>query len=202
MWDAWEMVGKRLRKAPDELRARLARRRSLMYRRPLRAFCLAVRAGDLRITPWRAAIVPEHAMKKRAHGGRMIAHQVRLDARRLRELCAPVRIEPAREPLFNVAKRLGCRHSALQAMRRNGSLPVRYFKMAWRRGKATPMVYTPHALDPGAYAKERPDPIWRHLWELHAESTAVSLAHLAGLLRPIISPIRKAFHADNASGQG
>src|SRR5688572_23626459 len=58
MWEAWERVGPKLRRDADEVKARLARRRGRMYQRPLRAFCLAVRASDRRINGMRAGIVP------------------------------------------------------------------------------------------------------------------------------------------------
>lgn len=46
MWEAWERVWPKLKGDADELKARLGRRRSRMYLRPLRAFCLAVRVEE------------------------------------------------------------------------------------------------------------------------------------------------------------
>ena len=170
--DAWAKVGPMLRDDPDELKARLARRRSRMYLRPLRAFCLAVRASDLRINLARAIIVPEHAMDLGSewHPGRMIEHKVYLDKRVLREICRPVEIEPPGEPWYDVAKRLGCSPMGLRALRLNGTLRVHYIQgLSGRRGPATPLVYTPEALDPSALGKRGPDPIWGCFWRYHAQ---------------------------------
>jgi hypothetical protein len=48
---AWARVRPILQSDPDELAARLARRRSQLLLRPPRAWCLAVRAADRRLNP-------------------------------------------------------------------------------------------------------------------------------------------------------
>src|SRR5882672_4856268 len=49
--EAWEKLGPRIMGDPEELARRLARRRMGILTRPVRAWCLAVRASDTRITP-------------------------------------------------------------------------------------------------------------------------------------------------------
>src|SRR5688572_10319244 len=109
---AWRTVREQLRDKPDEVRRRLNRGRELWRKRPPRAWCLAVRAADARITPGTARCVPEHAAYPREAMGRegrtsYQPHTVTLDLELLRTLCAPVRIHQWGEPQGEVAKRLG-----------------------------------------------------------------------------------------------
>lgn len=169
MWEAWEKVRPVLEGNPDELKARLARRRSRMYLRPLRAFCLAVRASDRRMTPGNTIMVPEDG----AWPGRVDLwreHEVTLDKRLLVELCRPVTLRPPGELVEDVARLLGMDPCSLAYLRKNGTLEVHYVKgLCGRRGKPVPLVYTPEMLDPSAWGKGRPDPIWGGLWMYHAE---------------------------------
>src|SRR5947207_12729928 len=91
--DAWAEIGRRLKSDPLELAKRLARRRMKTLRRPLRAWCLAVRASDTRITPMSAAIVPEDAAYP-GHPELYREHEVTLNAQLLRKLCRPVELSP------------------------------------------------------------------------------------------------------------
>ena len=69
---------------PDELRARLARRRRVRFSQPVREWCITVRANDRRIGGRGAAVVPEHAVAV------VRAHEVRLEKRGLMWLCRPI----------------------------------------------------------------------------------------------------------------
>jgi len=60
--EAWLRVRNEILTDPDELRRRLARRRMKSLTRPPRAWCVAIRASDRRITPAHWVIAPEHAM--------------------------------------------------------------------------------------------------------------------------------------------
>src|SRR2546423_13650399 len=60
--EAWEKLGPKIMQDPDELAKRLARRRLNILTRPIRPWCLALRASDTRITPAHWVIVPEHAL--------------------------------------------------------------------------------------------------------------------------------------------
>src|SRR5687768_6549527 len=89
---AWKRVEPMLKGDEGELTKRLARRRGREFTRPQRAWCLAVRASDLRINAWRVPIVPEDAMdlRCREHPGRVVAHEVTLRTKELRWICRPV----------------------------------------------------------------------------------------------------------------
>src|SRR5436305_295800 len=84
--EAWERVIPGVLADPAELAARLARRRSVYGQKPPRAWCLAVRASDRRMTAWDTAMAPEDGARRR------VRHEVVLDAEALRRLCGPVRI--------------------------------------------------------------------------------------------------------------
>ncbi|HEV8379069.1 MAG TPA: hypothetical protein VGP99_09480 [Tepidisphaeraceae bacterium] len=60
--DAWVRLRKEILADPQELRRRLARRRMKSLTRPPRAWCVAIRASDRRITPMHWIITPEHAL--------------------------------------------------------------------------------------------------------------------------------------------
>src|SRR5438093_9230607 len=59
---SWLRVRNQILSDPQELHRRLARRRLKSLTRPPRAWCIAIRASDRRITPAHWIISPEHAM--------------------------------------------------------------------------------------------------------------------------------------------
>src|SRR5688500_6868104 len=89
---AWWRLHPRLLRDSDEVRRRLARRKSALLSRPWRAYCLAVKANDLRIHPYRCIITPEHAVNEKdtRHIGYVTEHEVLLESGLLRFLCEPV----------------------------------------------------------------------------------------------------------------
>src|SRR5687767_13819797 len=118
----------------DQVRGRVARRGTATLQRPPRAWCLAVRAGDTRITAWDAVVVPGHALDDPSTGsgpsagspsagsgpsagspsagsgpsaGPSAGHTVTLDARLVGRLCEPVRIERPGQGYREVARLLG-----------------------------------------------------------------------------------------------
>src|SRR5256714_13345572 len=76
--EAWRKHGPGIMGDSDELNRRLARRRMGIVTRPVRAWCLAVRASDRRITAAHWVISPEHAMDldHPAHPYEPIEHEV------------------------------------------------------------------------------------------------------------------------------
>src|SRR5207245_9437299 len=109
IFEAWERVWPWLKENPQELRRRLERRRSLGLNRPLRHWCLAVRASDRRITPMHWLITPEHAMDLNhpAHPYEPVEHEVLIRTDALRKFCRPVRTDSGGEEGVDVAKKLG-----------------------------------------------------------------------------------------------
>jgi hypothetical protein len=90
--EAWLRVRKDILNDPQELQRRLARRGMKALRRPPRAWCLAIRASDRRITPAHWVIVPEHAMELMhpEHPYEPIEHEVTIGTHALRRYCHPV----------------------------------------------------------------------------------------------------------------
>lgn len=116
---AWARVKPRLDSHPDELRVRLARRRSERLRHPLREWCIAVRANDRRITAMRAAIVPEDAPEHHE------AHDVTLDQRLLMGLHHPVEADFPHSTIPEMAERMGVIDDAVRRAVRRGDFRQR-----------------------------------------------------------------------------
>src|SRR6266566_4449282 len=74
----WLKLRKQILSDPLDLHRRLARRRLKTLTRPPRAWCIAIRASDRRITPAHWIITPEHAMDLNhpAHPYEPIEHEV------------------------------------------------------------------------------------------------------------------------------
>src|SRR4051812_8697241 len=91
--EAWEKLGPKIMADPQELARRLARRRIGILTRPVRAWCIAVRASDRRITPMHWMIWPQHALDLNhpEHPYEPIEHEVTIQAYALRKFCRPVR---------------------------------------------------------------------------------------------------------------
>src|SRR5688572_3640926 len=105
---------------PAELARRLERRRGTLIGRPPRAWCLAVRASDTRITG-NGALTFDSEEKTR-----ISRHEVALDAPLVRRLCAGVRIDPPGETLRDVARKLGVCARGLTVARLRGVFDVHY----------------------------------------------------------------------------
>src|SRR4051812_5364519 len=116
--DAWLRVRKDILNDPQELQRRLSRRGMKTLRRPPRAWCLAVRASDRRITPAHWVIVPEHAMELMhpGHPYEPIEHEVIIRPHALRRYCHPVTFSG--EDAEDVARMLGVSRGMLWAARK------------------------------------------------------------------------------------
>src|SRR5687768_17567777 len=137
--EAWWRVRETLRDKPDEVARRLRRGREMWRKRPPRAWCLAVRASDTRITPVTARCEPEEAAYPRAalpreRRTRYEPHRVTLTLELLRELCAPVRIHEWGEPQIEVARRLGRREAGVVVARAKGRLGTHFHRPSGGRG--------------------------------------------------------------------
>src|SRR5215208_6338436 len=86
---AWRRLRGEIFSDPAELQRRLARRRGKSLMRPPRAWCVAIRAADRRITPAHWVIVPEHAMELNhpEHPYEPIEHEVIIQTHAIRRCC-------------------------------------------------------------------------------------------------------------------
>src|SRR5690349_647415 len=147
---AWQRVRPMLLADADELAKRLGRRRRAGLRKPPRAWCLAVRASDRRIPdencrPRRAAAAAAAA----AADEEPDCEEVHLDAALLRELCAPVTIDPPGETLGEVAAKLGVGINSLLTARVRGIFRTHHVQgLGGARGWPVPLLYTEELLDP------------------------------------------------------
>ena len=167
--NAWSQVAPGLLANPDELQRRLARRQSKLFLRPLRAFCIAARANDLRINDTHALIYPRTALDPR-HTGRYAEHTVALDKPLLERICASVKICPPGEPADHVAQKLGCTPRSLMNLRRTGFLYTNPKPgLMGRHGPPVPLVYSPEYLDPQSSTRAGADDIFACSWRTNPE---------------------------------
>lgn len=172
--DAWFRIRPVLRKDPDELARRLARRRTPLLMRPPRAWCLGVRAGDTRITPMHAYLAPTHAVDRLhpSHRGKVLPHTVRLEPHILKKLMGPVdltlwRGHTARE----AARKLG-RGDRLMYHRKKGTLICDKIQGLGGARCAIPLVQMreDRLADPNHGANfQPPDACWGTLWQYLAD---------------------------------
>lgn len=164
--DAWERLTPALRTDRLELARRLARRHRPTLTRPIRPWCLCIRAADTRINRLNAIIAPRHARRDAQ------PHHVVLSADTLRLLTKPVRIDWPGIPATDAAARLGRHVEAIRPWIRRGLFQVRYdnARALGRRGKPVPIIWSPSPLDPSANHAQAPDPLWGTLWQSHWQS--------------------------------
>jgi DNA-binding NarL/FixJ family response regulator len=164
---AWVRLRDEILADPHELQRRLARRRAVHLNRPPRAWCIALRASDRRITPARWIIIPDHAMDRNhpKHPYEPIEHEVRIDARVLRRFCRPVRI--GGETVAEVAEMLGVHRSTLRRGRHAVFFREHFYKnLGGKRGKPIPVIFASGPLDPaGGRFYAGPHAVWGSMWE-------------------------------------
>src|SRR5258705_8916185 len=163
--DAWLRLRGKILSDPQELARRLARRRKRSLTKPPRAWCIAVRASDRRITPAHWVISPEHAMDldHPLHPYEPIEHEVIIRPHALRKYCRPVRTDSWGELVQDVAKQLGVSKSSLLRARWAGLYSERFVKgLGGKHGKhPIPLIHSWKTLDPsGRPHNARPDALW------------------------------------------
>jgi DNA-binding CsgD family transcriptional regulator len=166
--EAWEKLRTKILSDPHELAKRLARRRSPTLTRPPRAWCIAIRASDRRITPMHWIITPEHAMDLNhpEHPYEPIEHTVTIQPHGLRKYCRPVRTDSWGELVQDVARQLGVHPSGLHRARLAGLFTERFVKgLGGKHGPPIPLIHSWTTLDPSGHNFSRPDPLWGGLWE-------------------------------------
>src|SRR5258706_6294159 len=167
--EAWEKLGPKIRSDPQELGRRLARRRLAILTRPVRAWCIAVRASDRRITPAHWVISPEHAMDldHPLHAYEPIEHEVTIRPHALRKYCRAVRTDSWGEQVEEVCRRLGISKSQVYAARCAGLYTERFVKgLGGKHGLPIPLIHSWKTLDPSGYPlNAKPDALWGTLWE-------------------------------------
>jgi len=195
--DAWVRVRREILSDRDELHRRLARRRMKSLTRPPRAWCIAIRASDRRITPAHWIITPEHAMDLNhpEHPYEPIEHEVTIQTHAIRRYCHPVSF--SREDAADVAKMLGVSAGTLRGARLRGQFSENYIAgLGGKRGKPVPLLSPKgELLDPSARGFARPHPIWGSMWEFLSgempedfEQTVIRRPHFGKMIGRRTSP--------------
>src|SRR5215212_4408850 len=165
--DSWLKLREKILSDPQELQKRLARRRSRSLTQPPRAWCIAIRASDRRITPAHWVISPEHAMDLNhpAHPYEPIEHEVIIRTHAIRRYCHPVSFSI--EDAADVAKMLGVSPGKLRYARLRGRFDEKFLPhLGGKPGKPVPLLSPRRELlDPGATMYARPHAIWGSMWE-------------------------------------
>jgi len=166
--DAWNRLTPRIRadRLEDsnlESARRASRRSSATLNRPLRAWCLCLRAADSRLDTY-AAVAPYAALRINA------PHTLYIDAPTVRKLVAPITIPWPGLRLRVAARRLGRDPATIHSWVKRGVLQVTYEAPSihsHRGGRKIPIVWTPSPLDPNADLARAPDPVWGSMWQHH-----------------------------------
>jgi hypothetical protein len=163
--DAWKNVRPRLARDDDELRRRLLRRRQALLQTPPRAWCLAIRAADTRLTDeTRVRVDPRRSLLPLSihHSAFSIARTPSPSTPpTCKPSCAPVELLSPGEPLKIVAEKLGTTPHGLLNARLNKRFHTHHVgALDGHWGKPHPMLYAPGELDPSARGWPAPDPLF------------------------------------------
>lgn len=159
--EAWYEVSKLLQNRPWALARRMERVSRKELRRPVRAWCVALRASDTRFGAheWRTDLQEQLAEEGQRHF-------LTLTGPRLRELCRPVRIDWPGVPVPEAAKLLGRDERTVWSWVKKGRLeranPERATigsKLRMWSGPIDPQA------DDGRGPWEVWGTLWQHLWE-------------------------------------
>ena len=173
--EAWNRVSKKVREDRMLALRRSRRRFRGILTRPMREWCLVIRASDTRINTDNGAILDNEAVA--AHQ----PHTITIDGRLIRELTKPVTIEWPGVTYEEAARICGREHRTMKVWARKGMFKIDYYRehgfpeLAHREppGKkgrgGRPYVWTPTAIDPNNSTGRAPHPVWgtlwQHLWE-------------------------------------
>lgn len=161
---AWHAMLERIHRDPDE-RARRIARAARVRNRPIRPWCIAVRAGDTRLADW--GLTHSVDINDNAQQGR--PHRIELTQADLVDLAAPISLgEWPGVPISEAAKRLGRSHSTIWHWAKTGALDVYHQdRRIWNQHVGGPMaiVWSRSLIDPNAEQGRPPHPVWGCLWQ-------------------------------------
>lgn len=159
--EAWNRISDRVRRDRLEAANRSRRRLTPALTRPMRPWCLCIRASDTRINDYRCVIDPPHAIQQRLEHGVVLTGSV------IRDLCKPVLLPWPGIDWTRAAAMLGRHEESIRRWITKGILRARYDSAHshGKRGKPVPIVYSPSPIDPNANQGQAPDRIWGTLWQ-------------------------------------
>ncbi len=157
--EAWERVAPGVRQNRLEALRRSFRRTRPLLARPIRPWCLCLRASDTRLNvhAWVPKYLPEQHEP----------HEITIFSETIRELCKPVTIPWPGWDWERAAHALGRHHRSIHAWIKRGIFQVRHVhpQIMGKRGMPVPVVWSPAPLDPNADQGRAPDPVWGTLWQ-------------------------------------
>lgn len=156
--EAWNRISRRVKRDRIEAMRRMQRQYKGVLTRPMREWCLAVRASDSRINRYNAVFDPSEAVPKRQH------HMVTLDGMAIQELTKPIIIDWPGVGIREAAKILGRSRGVVQRWRRRGVLEVRYERHFRTPKDGWPKVWSPSPIDPKHDDGQPPHRIWGSMW--------------------------------------
>ena len=161
--DAWAKVREKVRRDPEQALWRSRRAVMKLMRRPMRAWCLVIRAADSRITEMNAIIDPRGADEN------LQAHTLTLDGALIRQLCRPVRIPWPGVTIDQAAPLLGRPRASIEKWLKQGVFQVNRYREYGFPGVGRQYLWTPSPLDPNNFQGGAPHQVWgtlwQHLWE-------------------------------------
>ena len=156
--ESWYAVSEELRDKPWALGRRMERVGRKELRRPVRSWCVGLRASDSRIGAheWRTELQEHFAYKGKNHF-------VTLSGDRLRELCRPVRIKSPGVLVGEAAKLLGRDERTVWSWMGKGRLNVERSSVPGRTRMKHRVWCGP--MDPQADDGRGPWEVWGTLWQ-------------------------------------
>jgi hypothetical protein len=159
-------VRPRLERDPHELLRRLQRQQNKLISQPPRAWCIALRATDRRLSRF---AFTHHSSLSNHH-----SHSLQLTSDDLATLTRPIHLSPPGQSVDEVAQLLGTSRAGLLNARVAGVFRTHYVSgLAGHHGKLRPLLYTDKPLDPASRFFAVDDPAW-----------AATARHLPGRIPP------------------
>ena len=177
--DAWTRMSKKVRENRVLALKRSRRRFKGILTRPMREWCLVIRASDTRITAGNALIDPMPRTLADARDpqcnaiGRHEPHTLRLSGTLIRELTKPVSIDWPGVTYEEAARICGREWKTMRTWGRQGMFTIDYYREfgfprlreeGGKRG-GRPYVWTPSPIDPNSCCARPPHMVWGTLWQ-------------------------------------
>ena len=165
--DAWNRISKRVRRNRVAALKRSRRRFKGVLTRPMREWCVVIRASDTRINEYNAIIEPDGAIERQE------VHMAVLRGELIRQMTKPVSIPWPGVTYRQAAALCGREYKTIKNWIREGVFKVenwREFKFPEgnKRSKAQrgrPHVWTPSPIDPNNFEGRSPHAVWGTLWQ-------------------------------------
>ncbi len=171
---AWNALAPTVRANRAEAVRRAMRRTRAAYLRPIRPWCLCLRASDTRFDYPFATAMQEGAIENQE------PHTLLVTGYNLQDLCQPVSIPWPGIDWTHAAARLGRHPETIRGWMDKGVFNIsrRYARAAGKRGHPVPFIWSRHSLDPSANLGAPPDSVWGSLWQSLSDQIPITDVYL------------------------